>query len=174
MTFRRSSRGLSNLHMFAKVDLVVFTEGGSRTIPKDRASGGETQNPGMDVVFWRELFNKALPGIKVSFRALGSKNVLKDIATDVVRQKTERVCVAMDRDYDAHWGRLVRSRNVIYTRGYSWENELLTARVIEVVFYELAQVDRARVRVRGLIQRTISSPLTKWGLAERRAAGGGP
>jgi hypothetical protein len=59
MNFRRTVFGLSNLHRFARVDLVIFTEGGGRTISKVDALGGRTQAAGMDSYFWGELFKKA-------------------------------------------------------------------------------------------------------------------
>jgi hypothetical protein len=95
--------------------------------------------------------------VRISVRSLGSKSVLSDIAGDIVERRISSVCVTMDRDYDAHFGRLLRSKNVIYTRGYSWENELLQSKVVETVFYELAHVDRRIVKVRGAIRAIIEA-----------------
>jgi hypothetical protein len=59
--------------------------------------------------------------MSVQCRALGSKSALIDIANEIVRGLAKHVCVTMDRYYDGHLGRLIGSKNVIYTYGYSWE-----------------------------------------------------
>ena len=160
MSFRRTSQGLSNLHLFVGVDLVVFTEGGPRTISKENAILGDFEASAMDIVFWRELFRCVRSDLNVDFRALGSKNTLIEIARDVIHDEISSVCVVMDRDYDSHFSSLLKSPNVVYTRGYSWENDLYNAELIENVFFEIALVSRNTVKVKKSIHNTMKSAVS--------------
>jgi len=155
MTFRRTACGLANLYLFVGVDLIVFTEGGPRTVSKQRAMEGDFNSTAIDIAFWRELFTRVRPQLGVEFRALGSKNVLQDIAREIITNDIGHVCVAMDRDYDGLCSNTIVSPKVIYTRGYSWENELYNANIIERVFYDISRVDRTVVRVRTEIQQIM-------------------
>lgn len=156
MTFRRSSFGLSNLRLFIGVDLVVFTEGGQRTISKENAYAGEYETSLDDFCFWQPLFSFVHPNLTTSFRALGSKSTLKEIGKEIELRNVHGVCVVMDRDYDYYFYDQIKHPNVIYTRCYSWENELFHAESIENVFFRITGADRRKVQVRQDIQKMMT------------------
>ena len=54
----------------------------------------------------------------------------------------------MDRDHDYFHGELCIAPGILYTHGYSWENDVCSPEVIEDVFWTLAQIARGSVPVR--------------------------
>src|SRR5665213_77182 len=135
MSFQHSPAGLSNLHIFSRVDAIVFVEGGeSRSIADVRS--GKFDSISSDVAFWQRCFSELGPPIKLQFRAVGAKPTLLDLAREVAQGVTG-VYVAMDRDFDHLMGQAIRAPGVLYTFGYSWENDVWTEMVIEEVFYTL-------------------------------------
>lgn len=124
MTFRRTSSGLSNLGLFYGVDTVVFLEGGNQSLSRDDVEAGMFSASSPDVRFWQTLFDLYRPGTRIQFRSVGSKTVVKSIARDIRDGSVTGVVVAMDRDFDHINNDLIASQNVIYTNGYSWENDV--------------------------------------------------
>jgi len=122
MTFRRTESGLSNLYLFLGVDAVVFLEGGNSINRKDVDNGLFTKSSS-DIRFWQKLFKIFLPDREYQFRSIGSKENVKSIAFDIVEGKITNVIVAMDRDFDHINEKIIKSNNIIYTKGYSWEND---------------------------------------------------
>jgi len=58
---------------------------------------------------------------------------LLDIAKDIIDGKIKHAFVAMDRDFDNIKGMQLRSQNILYTFGYSWENDVWSPEVVEKV-----------------------------------------
>lgn len=134
MTLTRTSIGLSNLHLFLKVDVVVFVEGGqSYTIEK--VSMGEGDVIGLDILFWEKFFEFFESRRLLAFRAVGSKTVLREIADKIELGEVSHVFVGMDQDYDSLSNDLIETPGVFYTRGYSWENDVWNIAVARDVFY---------------------------------------
>lgn len=133
MNFHRTASGLSNLYLFQGVEVVVFVEGG-RTCTLAEVLQGTFTAGCSDVKFWHELFEYFRPGLKVHFRAVGSKSTLNSIATLVSTGTVHRVVVCMDRDFDDCCGTLINSPNVMYTFGYSWENDVWSREIVVDVF----------------------------------------
>lgn len=122
MTFRRTTSGLSNFHLFVNADAVVFLEGG-QSFNRDDVDNGSYNSRSSDIRFWQVLFKIYRPGKVYQFRSVGSKAVVKSIAEDVQSGHVKHVVVAMDRDFDHINERTIISENVLYTSGYSWEND---------------------------------------------------
>ena len=122
MTFLRTNSGLSNLHLFVRADIVVFVEGGKSYSCDDVDSGLYNSNSS-DIRFWQVLFSIYRPEKDYKFRAVGSKEVVKIIAQEIKSGHVSKVVVAMDRDFDHINSRIISSDNVLYTFGYSWEND---------------------------------------------------
>lgn len=133
MVFRRSSSGLSNLHLFTNTHAVVFVEGG-RSLSVSEVRGGSFNESSIDVTYWQAIFNHHLPRRKFEFRAVGSKQTLMDIADDLARGQVKNVCVAMDRDFDhVKGGGKFSHPGIFCTYGYSWENDVWQPNVVESV-----------------------------------------
>ena len=157
MTFIRSDAGLSNLKIFKRVDYVVFTEGGSgETISLKKALKGVYHKNSDDIQFWKPIFEKFRGGSKYSFRALGSKNTAKQIANLVTAGKVTGVCVCMDRDFDHLYNQQIIHANVLYTRGYSWENELFATPVISRAFHTIDRSGASTSLVKKTLRKVIS------------------
>jgi hypothetical protein len=157
VSFLRTSSGLSNLRLFHGAQLVVFVEGGP-TIAVDAAlgDGGAGAAGSVDISFWQNVFRLRRRKQPIKFRAVGSKTTLRDIATKIVGKEVRGVVVAMDRDYDHFSGRLLDAPGILYTFGYSWENDVWgDPTVIAQLFYIVAPVCRATVDVSGEIGETL-------------------
>jgi hypothetical protein len=136
VTFIRSRSGLSNLHLFVGADAIVFLEGGRGYSLAD-VEAGKFDNYSPDIRFWRSIFNLYLPRKKYQFRSIGSKTTLLTIANAIKEKKIRNVIVAMDNDHDSLNRLLVKSENVIYTCGYSWENDVWNNHTILDTFRDL-------------------------------------
>ena len=155
MSFQHSSAGLSNLHIFAGVDAIVFVEGGeSRSITDVRS--GQFDSTSTDVAFWQKCFSEFGPQITLQFRAVGAKPTLIDLAREVATGSVTSVYVAMDRDFDHLLGLEIRAPRVLYTFGYSWENDVWRQSVLEEVFYTLCNTCRTTVKVNQTIVSSFS------------------
>ncbi len=122
MNFERSRQGQENRASFYGVDYVCYVEG-----------GGGASDDSDDVVFWSIVFSTLRPDLKVHFLARGGKPELEARARDVIEKDLNAVLVAMDSDYDELLGEKILDRRVLYTFGYSWENDLFSADVIREI-----------------------------------------
>ena len=142
MIFTRTRRGLSNIKLFKRVDLIVFTEGGDGTsFSIEEAFEGKHHERASDIEFWRPLFERFRPDLSISFRALGTKNTLKKIAKDVAEGDIAGVCVVMDRDFDEFFTNMITHHRVVYTHKYSWESETFETGVISNAFQSVGPPD---------------------------------
>jgi hypothetical protein len=165
MTFHRSPSGLTNLHLFIGTDVVIFVEGGQQSFTLDEVIDGSYSHSSVDLKFWQGMFSIFLrDGRKCQFRAIGSKPTLKSIAGLIINNQVFNVWVAMDRDHDYFHGELHIAPGILYTHGYSWENDVCNPEVIEEVFWTLVQIARGSVPVREEIEglfAQISSQLRR-------------
>jgi Protein of unknown function (DUF4435) len=122
MTFRRSTSGLNNLCLFYRVDAVVYLEGGN-SLTREEVENGVFSASTDDIRYWQALFGFYRPDKNFKFCSVGSKETAKSIAEDIVQGRVHNIIVAMDRDFDGINGRMISNTNVIYTFGYSWEND---------------------------------------------------
>lgn len=137
MTFRRTVSGLSNFYLFVGADAVVFLEGGL-SISRDDVDNEEYTSSSSDIRFWQTLFSIYRPEVNYQFRSVGSKETVKSIALDIKAGRIKNVVAAMDRDFDAINNRLIQSDNILYTRGYSWENDAWNSAAILEAFCTLS------------------------------------
>lgn len=123
MSFVRTNSGLSNLHLFFGVDSVVFLEGG-KSFSIDEIKSGQHTNASQDIRFWQSVFEIYRPKQTFQFRSVGSKQCVNQIAKEVKEGAVTNIIVAMDRDFDNLNNAIIEANNVIYTYGYSWENDV--------------------------------------------------
>lgn len=139
MSFRRTSSGLSNQHLFYSVDVVVYVEGGTHTYTYDEVLAGSHEAQSEDIAFWQKIFS-TFSKKKYKFKSVGSKYIVNQIADDVIQNRITNVYVAMDRDFENTKGTLKIARGVFYTHGYSWENDVWQQEVIKTTFFQLCPV----------------------------------
>lgn len=160
MTLTRTKSGLQNIHKLKGVDLIIYTEGGdNETLTKDQILEGAGHEKSIDIRFWSKLFSQFYHGAKVKFLAVGGCLPLQQIAQEIADGNLNNVCVAMDRDYSNFWGTTVQHRRVIYTRTYSWENELYNTDVILRAFEQIALDNFEAHEIRSTIENARNSLL---------------
>lgn len=139
--FRRSSSGLSNQHLFHNVDLIVFLEGGNVSYSKTEAYLGKCSENTEDIIFWEHLFKKFRAGKKIKFKSVGSKTTIKEIAIDIANGQISNVMIAMDNEFDEILKQRLAHPDILYTHGYSWENDVWNETVIHEVIKELSGLE---------------------------------
>ena len=124
MAFTRTQSGLSNLRLFYNARIVIFTEGGDRSYTIYQIADGGCNNQSVDVKFWRYVLERNGFNEAVEFKPIGSKSTAKKICEMILNGKVKNVAVAMDRDLDPLIGNRYESPLILYTKGYSWENDV--------------------------------------------------
>lgn len=124
--FTRTNSGLTNLPLFHSVDLVVFTEGGNRTLSVSEILAGNENRAPEDTRFWNLVFDKN--GVRKSYvlKPIGSKASVLNIAAKIEAGEVQNIVAAMDRDLDEYFGGQLLSPLILYTHGYSWEADVFT------------------------------------------------
>lgn len=145
MTFRRTSTGLSNLHLFIDAEAVVFLEGGM-SITREEVEHGKFTSRSSDIRYWQTLFMHYMPKRKLQFRSVGSKEIVKSIARDIKNGSINNVVAVMDRDYDNLSNSIIDSENIIYTYGYSWENDCWSEKTITDAVISLTGLCSTKVK----------------------------
>jgi hypothetical protein len=148
VSFHRTPSGLSNLHLFYRVDAIVFVEGGDPRCSLSEILEGVHDTVSHDIRFWSIIFATYAPFRRFQFRAVGSKLNLLKLADHVVAHSISNVVLCVDRDSDDVTGEMRTTEPVLYTRGCSWENDVWNASTVADVFYDLSTLARDTVDVR--------------------------
>jgi hypothetical protein len=155
MTLRRTPAGLTSLHLFFKVDVVVYCEGGN-SIPEAAVAQGAGNEETLDSLFWRRI-SQFVGAIRTyHFKSVGSKVTLASIAQDVQSLQIASIIVCLDRDYDWHCSKQITLAHVVYTYGYSWENDVSNNIALERVFFRFVARSSRNERLFEVGQKTIA------------------
>jgi hypothetical protein len=127
---------------------VVYVEGGESTRALNPASS-------TDVLFWRALFDTFMAGRRFHFKPRCGKQTLLNLADGMVDGTITGALVCIDRDHD-HLRGLRQTPGVLYTYGYSWENDVWRSDVVEEAFYTLCGVDRNSVMIRESVRGALA------------------
>lgn len=136
--FHRTPRGLSNQAIFAKVDAILFAEGGNSNYLLRDIEEGAGDSSTLDGAFWSTVARMALPGRAVEVRSVGNKRTVEAIAVLIEQGAASHVIAALDRDFDHRRGTRIVHPNVLYTFGYSWENDVFRQEVVADLIKDLA------------------------------------
>ncbi|MBB3645717.1 hypothetical protein FHX14_001896 [Rhizobium sp. BK619] len=128
----RSNSGLSNRSLFTDAIFTLYVEGG----------GGQPGKGSTDVVFWRAIFTRLRPEIRITISVLGGKPQLETIAKKVASNDVRNSIVAMDADFDELLNEKIQSPFVIYTYGYSWENDVFYGPSLILAIERLLHMDQ--------------------------------
>ena len=115
MSFERTPLGQANRHIFMRADAIVYVEGGDQEANSEHSP---------DITYWRSLFRCYKPQQRLRFLAKGSKQNLIPLARDIINNNIANVFVAMDSDYDGLLSSKIDDSRIMYTYGYSWENDV--------------------------------------------------
>jgi hypothetical protein len=132
MAFTRTTSGLNNQHMFHNVDYIVFVEGGE-SFTKAQIDQGHFNEESIDTLFWSRILSNYKADSKFKFKAVGSKTAVLQVAEDIVNNNLTTVYAAMDQEFDRILGKAYKHNNILYTFGYSWENDVWNENVIHKI-----------------------------------------
>jgi hypothetical protein len=124
--FHRTPSGLSNLAVFLGVDVVVYLEGGERHYTLTDLENETSASENYDTMFWQAVFRVFRPRLKAHFKSIGSKTTVLSVSRLVAAGNVRNVVTALDRDLDHVRRAKLRHPNILYTYGYSWENDVFT------------------------------------------------
>lgn len=137
MAFKRTKYGIANQNLFHNVDFVVFVEGGSKSFSKEEVENDNYNNESDDVIFWERIFRKYKTNVSLKFKAVGSKSTALKIAEDIAVNNISTAYVAMDKEFDDILGKEIDSNKILYTYGYSWENDALSKELLKELLEDL-------------------------------------
>ncbi|WP_417602768.1 DUF4435 domain-containing protein [Owenweeksia hongkongensis] len=132
MAFVRTTTGLNNQHLFHNVDYIVFVEGGE-SYTKTQIDQGQFNDESIDTLFWSKILSNYKTESKFKFKAVGSKTAVLQVAEDIVNNNLTTVYAAMDQEFDRVLGKAYKHNNILYTLGYSWENDVWNEKVIHKI-----------------------------------------
>ena len=129
MSFERTANGLSNNYLFHSVDFVIYVEGKYEETNSDLVS--------YDHYFWKSVAEIVSPETKFKVLSRGGKQALLPIANEIISGNISNILVALDRDYDFECENALSHPRVIYTQGYSWENDVWSSEALMHLVGEL-------------------------------------
>ncbi len=129
--FDRTAFGRDNRALFYDVDKTVYVEGGCSV---------KGASESFDGGFWRQIFATVRPDLKIKILHRGSKADLTCLAINFDRIGFDNNIIAMDRDYDGALGNLIDNNKIIYTYGYSYENDIFYGEVLPEIFHSLCPI----------------------------------
>lgn len=157
MSFSRTNDGLSAMHIFLDVDLVVFVEGGRETHSASDAIEGRYNSDTHDIRFWEGIFSTFLPTVKAEFRSLGGNVGVREIGKMVADGSVSNVLAATDRDFEEYFHGGSKLRGCLRTWGYSWENDVCTTQVLSEAIYSYSGRSRASLDAQAEAEEILSS-----------------
>jgi len=123
MSFLR--KRLENYHIFLDVDFIVFCEGGQKTIGAEDAVRQSAQEA-VDSIYWsKRITLKVAQGSSFCCRPLGGKSAVFDAFEKVRYQRTETLLFCVDSDHEQVLRRHENDSRILYTAGYSIENDII-------------------------------------------------
>lgn len=132
MTFTRTDSGLSNFSMFFDAELTIYTEGGD-----GGDNGNKNTQSSIDTIFWKSVFAKYAPNKRIKLKPMGSKTCVLPYAQKIAKGEILNSIATLDRDYDHQKGIAFQHSRIIYSHGYSWENDAWRKGIIKSYIEEI-------------------------------------
>lgn len=139
--FKRTSSGLANLHLFYKVEFIIYLEGGPKCFTAEEVYAGEGHDETEDIIFWKNVVNHFKNRVSVKYKSVGSKLTLLAISNDVKKYHLQSIKIAMDNEFDEVLNKRLIEPHIFYTHGYSYENDIWSSEVIVNVIEQLSAVE---------------------------------
>lgn len=142
-SFTRTASGITNFHRFVRKRIIVYTEG--------QDLGGENRGSPYcpDEIYWKSIFSLFGYSDNIRFKSAGSKRNLIKIADDITNKGARNTIVTMDSDHDSFRNKRIDSPYIIYTYGYSWENDVFDRKsIVSAIRYSYSgyKIDSSIVR----------------------------
>lgn len=140
--FTRTASGVRNYGRFVGNALVVYIEG--RVPSQD--SNDDQQDTALgeprDVLFYRSLLSHLGNGRDFVFKCVGNKESVLRYGELIRTEVIDGAFVIVDRDYDGLHCSIIDRPEIIYTYGYSWENDFWTVDLALQVLSDLTINDK--------------------------------
>ncbi len=130
MIIARSPSALYSIHIFLKVGIVVYCEGGTSTTFEEATKPINAPDT-LDTFYWRSLIEYLKINKNIHIKSVGCKKTINKIAEEVSRLSLSTITVCRDSDYDRALGLAPVGDRIAWTYGYSWENDVMHLAVIE-------------------------------------------
>lgn len=119
MTFTRTPSGIANTPQFFNSDIVIYTEGSTYF-------GENYQGIIPDEVFFRSLVSSIIKEKSIKIKCVGNKSTALSYVRPIIDSGLKNSIVIVDRDYDGILCSIISNPAIVYTNGYSWENDFWT------------------------------------------------
>jgi len=133
--FERSNLGISNRSIFLDVQYIVYVEGG-----KNENHQKTTLQESFDGLFWKKALKAFRPEIKCKIIPRGSKTNLLELSSKILNNEIRNSIVGLDRDYDELDNSIMNHNNILYTYGYSFENDIFYEKFLKEIFDALCPI----------------------------------
>ncbi|WP_374552018.1 hypothetical protein [Flavobacterium sp.] len=143
--FQRSNSGLNNQHLFYGVDYVAYTEGGD-SLSFEKVLNGEFNDSSIDKLFW-EFIVKNYSNKSFKFKPIGSKSTLKLLLDKFMRDNISHNLICTDSEFDEVFNDKIDSDKIIYTYGYSWENDVWNENLLVFLINQLTGIDNNKEEI---------------------------
>lgn len=130
MTFTRTTSGIKNYPNFYNADVVVYIEGSSVT-------NSAHSNLVPDKVFYEGLLSEIFKNKIIEVKCVGDKRTALSYVQPIIDSGLKNSVVIVDRDYDNLTCSILEIDSLVYTYGYSWENDLWSLEVTRSVLNDL-------------------------------------
>jgi hypothetical protein len=154
MAFTRTSSGLKNLHLFYNVDLIVYTEGGTSLSVED-VKARKFNSESIDSVFWNIIFSN-YKSESIKYKPIGSKATVSKIAKEIIQNNIKTVYAVMDQEFDMVYETNFSHSNIVYTYGYSWENDVWNKNAIFSIIETLSAKNVDKTLISNLYDEFIN------------------
>lgn len=121
MVFTRTPGGLSSQSKFYGAEIIAYIEG-KKISDTDRV---------YDCYYYESIFQKYLSNKKVKIKVLGSCLDVLDFYYKIVDSEIQNSFAIIDRDYDGYLSTRIKDYRLLYTYGYSWENDFWSYNLCE-------------------------------------------
>lgn len=130
MSFTRSASGIKNYSKFYGKYFMFYIEG-------KKASASKTR----DELFYEKLLETVLGHQSFKIKTVGNKIDVLDYWEKIRQQNSSNSVAIIDRDLDGINCSIIESKNLIYTLGYSWENDFWGEEIVKKIVSELTIAD---------------------------------
>ncbi|WP_293946052.1 MULTISPECIES: hypothetical protein [unclassified Sphingobacterium] len=150
--FLRSNSGLRNLNKFYRSKAICYVEGGEKSYSLDEILVEDKYTEeSRDIIFWKNIFSKYSALKEVKFKSVGSKTVLLKLSSKILDQTLSNTIICMDSEYDEVNNKRLIHPNIIYSHGYSIENDIFNIdNICYIVCLNLGQNLKEVAELRGV------------------------
>lgn len=126
MIFTRSAAGINNYPKFYGKALVIYIEGKQASQTKTR-----------DEIYYEALIKDVLGHDSFLIKTVGNKSDVLDYWKKLRSEKSKDGVAIIDKDLDGIASSIYQAKNLVYTHGYSWENDFWSGELLEQIIGDL-------------------------------------